>query len=137
MALPRDRQPFRLAVKLLALAVLVLALAVLTLGWMLDIAAVRSIFPGAVGMKAPTAVGLATAALALLLLAAPAGGLRRRLGLVLATVPALLGLAVLSEYLFGVRLGIDELPFTDHDGRAAGIAYPGRFAPRPASASPC
>jgi len=129
MALPRDRQPFRLAVKLLALAVLVLALAVLTLGWMLDIAAVRSIFPGAVGMKALTAVGLATAALALLLLAAPAGGFRRRLGLVLATVPALLGLAVLSEYLFGVRLGIDELPFTDHDGHAAGIAYPGRFAP--------
>jgi diguanylate cyclase (GGDEF)-like protein len=129
MALPCDRQPYRLAVGLLALTVLVVALAVLTLGWMLDIAAVRSIFPGAVGMKALTAIGLAPAGLALLLLAAPASAPGRRLGLVLATVPALLGLAVLSEYLFGVRLGIDELPFTDRDGRAAGIAYPGRFAP--------
>jgi diguanylate cyclase (GGDEF)-like protein len=129
MALPRDRPPYRLAVSVLAFAVMTVALAVLTLGWTLDIAAVRSIFPGAVGMKAPTAIGLAAAGLALALLVSPGGRRRRTFGLVLATVPALLGLAVLSEYVFGIQLGIDELPFTDHAGRAAGIAYPGRFAP--------
>jgi len=36
---------------------------------------------------------------------------------------------VLAEYVAGVHLGIDELPFVDHAGRAAGIAYPGRCAP--------
>ncbi len=41
----------------------------------------------------------------------------------------MLGSLVLSEYVFGWRLGIDELLFVDHAGRAAGIAYPGRFAP--------
>lgn len=101
----------------------------LTLGWMLDIAAVRSVFPGAVGMKAHAACGVAAAGLALLVLVSPVPGPGRTLGLVLATVPGLLGLAVLSEYVLGLRLAIDELPFTDHDGRAAGIAHSGRFAP--------
>jgi diguanylate cyclase (GGDEF)-like protein len=114
---------------MLALGVMASALAVLILGWMLDIGAVRSIVPGAVGMKALTALGLGTAGLALALLASPGGGRRRTFGLILATVPGLLGLAVLSEYVFGVRLGIDELPFTDHAGRAGGFAYPGRVAP--------
>ncbi len=31
--------------------------------------------------------------------------------------------------MFAIDLGIDELLFVDHAGRAAGIAYPGRFAP--------
>jgi hypothetical protein len=44
------------------------------------------------------------------------GPAARRLGLLLAIVPGLLGLA---EYVLHVRLGIDELPFVDHDGRAA------------------
>jgi len=130
MALPSDRQPYRTAVSILAFAVMTVAFAVLTLGWMLDIAEVRSIFPGAVGMKALTAIGLTAAGLALALLLAPDGPRSRRtFGLVLAAVPGLLGLAVLCEYVFGVRLGIDELPFTDHAGRAGGFAYPGRFAP--------
>ena len=129
LATRRDRQPYQAAVALLALGVLVIVLAVFVLGWMLDIATVRSIFPGAVGMKAQTAIGLGAGALAMVLLSAPTLGRRRTLGLVLASVPGSLGVAVLSEYVLGISLGIDELPFTDHDGRAAGIAYPGRFAP--------
>ena len=40
-----------------------------------------------------------------------------------------LGALVLGEYVFGWSLGIDEWPFIDHDGRAAGVAFPGRCAP--------
>ncbi len=124
-----DPQPYRRAVTLLALTVLAVAVAVLVGGWMFDIAVVRSVFPGAVGMKALTALGLAAAALALLLHDAHAGGHRRTLALALATLPGVLGVAVLTQYVTGVNLGIDELLFTDVDGRAAGIAHPGRFAP--------
>jgi diguanylate cyclase (GGDEF)-like protein len=116
--------PYRLTVTRLAGAVLATAAAVATIGWGLDVSAVRSVVPGAVGMKILTALGLGAGAGALLLL-----GRSRRVGLLLALVPGLLGLAVLAEYVLHVKLGIDELLFVDHDGRAAGIAYPGRFAP--------
>jgi diguanylate cyclase (GGDEF)-like protein len=128
----RDRSnapPYRLALVLLAGAVLTMALAVVVVGWGMNVAAVRSVFPGAVGMKAQTGFGLIAGAAALLLLGGGAGGRRRSAGLALALVPALLGTLVLVEYVFGVRLGTDELIFTDQVGRARGIAHPGRFAP--------
>ena len=102
---------------------------VIVVGWGMDVAAVRAVFPGAVGMKFQTAVGLAAAAAALLLLIPGATGPRRRAGLALAAVPAVLGTVVLAEYVFGVKLGTDELVFVDHAGRARGIAHPGRLAP--------
>jgi diguanylate cyclase (GGDEF)-like protein len=124
-----DRQPYRFHVTLLGLAVVAAATAVAVVGWALDVSAVRSVIPGAVGMKFQTALGLGTGAAALLLLDAQAQGRRRTVGLLLATVPGLLAVAVLSEYVLRLKLGIDEFPFIDHDGRAAGIAYPGRLAP--------
>src|SRR5438105_3438016 len=42
---------------------------------------------------------------------------------------ALCGIAVLLEYLLRRKLGIDELPFVDSEGRAAGMPHPGRFTP--------
>lgn len=124
-----DRPPYRLAITLAGYGVLAAALAVILVGWVLDVAAVRSIIPGAVAMKPHTAAALGLSAIAMLLLATPARGRRHAAGLLLASVPGLLALAVLSEYAFGVRLGVDEILFTDHAGRAAGIAYPGRLAP--------
>jgi hypothetical protein len=41
-----DRLPYRRAVTAVALGVLTVAAAVLVFGWMLDIAVVRSVFPG-------------------------------------------------------------------------------------------
>ncbi len=105
------------------------ALAVVIVGWALDVAAVRSVIPGAVGMKPHTAIALGVGAVAMLLLGPPARGTRRTVGLALAILPGLLALAVLAEYVFQIKLGIDELAFIDHDGRAAGIEFPGRFAP--------
>jgi diguanylate cyclase (GGDEF)-like protein len=126
---PDDRPPYRLAVTALAAGVLLMALAVVVVGWGMDVAAVRSVFPGAVGMKFQTAVGLAGASAAMLLLAGMPTGRRRTAALLLAVVPGVLGIVVLVEYVFGVRLGTDELIFIDHSGRARGIAYPGRLAP--------
>jgi len=116
-------------VTLLGLTVIAAAIAVVAVGWGLDVPAVRSVIPGAVAMEVQTAVGLGAGAAAILLLRARARGRRRVAGLVLASLPGLLGLAVLSEYALRVNLGIDELPFADHYARAAGLMYPGRFAP--------
>jgi|GEM_PF-4587334 len=95
----------------------------------MDVAAVRSIFPGAVGMKAQTGFGLIAGASAMLLLAGEIAGPRHSAVLALAAFPGILGLGVLIEYVFGVHLGTDELVFVDHAGRARAIAHPGRFAP--------
>src|ERR1700719_4263291 len=91
------REPYTLAVRLLAVVVTAVATVVFGVGWGLNVSIVRSVIPGAVAMKPQTALALTAGSIALLLLgvrrAAP-----RRAGLVLATVPAVLGAAVLSEY---------------------------------------
>jgi diguanylate cyclase (GGDEF)-like protein len=114
---------------LLALVVIAAAFAVLGVGWGLDVAAVRSVVPGAVAMEAQTAVGLAAAAAALLLLGPRVQGPRRAAGLTLSVIPGLLGIAVLAEYLLHRKLGIDEFPFVDSEARGAGMPHPGRFTP--------
>jgi diguanylate cyclase (GGDEF)-like protein len=124
-----EQPPYRRALAVLAWSVIVTGALVIVVGWGMDVAAVRAVFPGAVGMKFQTAVGLVAGAAALLALAPGASGNRRRAGLALAAVPGLLGVIVLAEYVFGVKFGTDELLFVDHAGRARGIAHPGRFAP--------
>jgi diguanylate cyclase (GGDEF)-like protein len=104
-------------------------------GWVLGDVALRSLVAGTVGMKWQTACGLGSAAVALLLLLEhdqdrPG---RRRAGHACAGAVLGLGLAVLSEYIVGWRLGIDELFWKDTAGRALGIAYPGRLAPTTAT----
>ena len=111
---------------------LVIAVACLVLvgGWALDVALLRSVVPGAVGMKALTALGLLSTAAALLVLQDVAASSRRRaVGLSLALFPGGLGLLVLGEHVLGLNIGIDELLFVDRDGRANGVPAPGRFAP--------
>jgi diguanylate cyclase (GGDEF)-like protein len=124
-----DHAPYRICVRLLALVVIAAAAAVVGVGWGLNVAAVRMVVPGAVAMEVQTAVGLGAAAGALLLLGPGVGGARRGAGLALSTIPGMLGIAVLLEYLLRRKLGIDELPFVDSEGRAAGMPHPGRFTP--------
>jgi PAS domain S-box-containing protein len=99
--------------------------AAVLLGWALDRPALRSGLPGAVGMKANTALGLIAVALALLLLT------RRRgagwLADALAAFVTLLGLATLAQYAFGWHLGIDEWLVRDAD--AAFNQIKGRMSP--------
>jgi diguanylate cyclase (GGDEF)-like protein len=106
-----DHAPYRVCVRLLGFVVIAAAVAVVGVGWGLDIPSVRSVIPGAVAMEVQTAIGLGAGAI------------------VLASIPGLLGLAVLLEYILHRKLGIDEVPFVDRDARLAGMAHPGRFSP--------
>ena len=122
-------RPLRLWVTVCgAFAVLVGAIGLL--GWLIDVQALKNVISGTVTMKAPSAFSLICAGGALCALAdpeAPPG--RRRLGHILATIPVLLGVIFLFEHVVGTGLGIDEFPFRDEAGRAAGSSAPGRPAP--------
>jgi EAL domain-containing protein (putative c-di-GMP-specific phosphodiesterase class I)/signal transduction histidine kinase/PleD family two-component response regulator len=80
----------------------------------------KSVFPGAVEMKANTAVGLMMAGSALFIAALNATPAQRHLGnfvrVGLGVAVSLLGLGTLGQYLFGWDLGIDELLFRDTGG---------------------
>ncbi|MBI4726295.1 CHASE3 domain-containing protein [candidate division TA06 bacterium] len=98
-------------------------------GWIFDVGILKSVLPGLVAMKANTAVGFLTSGLALLLLTWP--GERKRFRLIAgigSAFVALLGLASLSQYLFGWNLGIDQLLFKEQPG-AAFTTHLGRMAP--------
>jgi len=94
-------------------------------GWTLDLAVLKSLLPGAVSMKANTA--LAFAALGLALRQLDDGRLAAARALA-GAVAALAGLTLL-EYFAGANFGIDELFFTD-----TGTEFPGRMAPATATA---
>jgi len=118
--------PYGLLVR--AAVVLTIACGVLVLlGWVLDIPLIRSVLPGAVEMKANTAVCLILSGVALFVAVNPtlpyAGSIAPALGLAISSI----GLATLSEYAFGWTLGIDELLFRDF--AMAYNAAPGRMSP--------
>jgi len=106
--------------------------AIAMLGWVLGVDALKSIFPGLVGMKFNTALTFMLLSAALLLvLDVPVEPRRRAVATVLAVCGGLLALAVLSQYVAGWNLGIDELVFDESAG-AAGTKDPGRMAPNTA-----
>jgi len=119
---------FRAVPLLRAISLLVAVAAVVVLvGWVFDSPALRSVIPGAVEMKANTAVGLLIASSALFLLSHPPSLRQYQAVIVLGIVVGALGLATLGEYLFGWHLGIDELLFFD-TGKAYNV-IPGRMSP--------
>lgn len=98
-------------------------------GWVLDIPTLKSVLPGAVTMKANTAVAFIAAAVALWLLAAEPRDRRvRRVAHVFALGVAAVGLLTLCEYVFGWEFGLDQLLFREPPG-APGTFSPGRMAP--------
>src|SRR5436309_9490108 len=119
-------QNSHLPVRLRTLAQLIsigvmLAGALVLAGWMLDIAVLKSVIPGWVTMKANTALAFVLAGVSLLLLRtepAPKSITRtkvalskleiakRVVGQACSVVVSLIGLLTLSEYLFGLDLGI-------------------------------
>lgn len=115
----------------MACAALVMAAgAIVLLGWALQLEALKCILPGTVSMKANTALGFLAAGLSLLIynLSGPENTVKLRLARALAFFTALLGLATLSQYLFGWNLGIDQLLFLEPAGAVATFT-PGRMAP--------
>jgi len=115
-------------------------------GWILDIAPLKSVFSGLVTMMANTALAFILAGVSLWLLQPdpshsalripqsliddPQSTIRhrrRRLAQGLACIVALLGLLTLGEYLYGWDLGIDEMLFRATPG-TVGTSSPGRMA---------
>lgn len=114
---------FRTASAVLSAGVVAIGLVVLV-GWILDIALFKSVFPTFETMKANTAVLFVVLGIGLWLArsrAPRAIRAKRSLGLVVA-----LGAAVtLAEYVLELDLGLDELLIRD----PLSVAYPGRMAP--------
>lgn len=96
-------------------------------GWVLSVPLLKSILPGAVEMKANTAVGLVLAGCALFILASRPSRSQQHLAQTFGLVVLVLGLATFGQYLFGWQLGIDELLFRDTAGSYNAIR--GRMSP--------
>jgi signal transduction histidine kinase len=110
---------------LAALAMLCGALALL--GWWLNVAALKSLLPGAVAMKANTAVAILLCGMSLAAFTHPRAAWLQRLAVMAGAFAACIGLATLTEYVFGLSLGIDELLFRDDTGTYN--AFRGRMSP--------
>lgn len=107
------------------------------IGWLLDIASLKSILPGLVSMKANTAIAFVLGGSSLWLLgvkpsatqAADSSILLYRSLLAVGVIA--IGLLTLMQYTFGINLGIDQLFFRDA-ANAVATAHPGRMAPNTA-----
>lgn len=99
-------------------------------GWFLDVAALKSVLPGAIPMKANTAFCFVLAGLALWWLSKTLAGnraLARQASLTCATVVTLAGSVTLVEAFSGWDLGVDGLLFRKLPG-AVTAANPGGMA---------
>ncbi len=109
---------------------------IVLLGWIFDVAFLKSVLPGLVTMKVNTALAFILSGTALWLLRTDLPDRYRRsadyrIARVCAGVVAAVGLLTMSEYLFGRSLGIDQLLFKEAPG-AIGTSSPGRMAPNTA-----
>jgi PAS domain S-box-containing protein len=111
------------AARLGAAVAMLFGLAVLV-GWGLQVDWLRSVVPGAVQMKANTAVGLLLAGVALWL---RSGQRRTGTATALSALVFAIGAATLLEYLSGHDFGIDELLFRDTSRVFS--TTPGRMSP--------
>jgi PAS domain S-box-containing protein len=103
------------------------------LGWAFDIPWLKSVLPGFVAMKANTALALILAGASLAIRGTGEHSTRIRvLSMACAATVAMLGMATISQYLFSVDLGIDQLLFREAAG-TVGTLSPGRMAPTSAA----
>jgi len=111
---------------LVAVVVGLLAVVVLV-GWMLDIAPLKSVLPGLATMKASTALCLLLVSGGLALTIGGGGSaVARTARVALPLLASGIGALSLIQYAVGVDLGIDQLLFTDDDPLSA--PYPGRMS---------
>ena len=97
-------------------------------GWVFHLPALTRVLPGAVEMKANTALALILCGAALLILADRAAMRLERIAQACALAVVAIGLASLAEHLFAWQLGIDELLVKDSD------QFRGRMSPLSAAA---
>ena len=108
------------------------------IGWMFDIAALKSIQPGWVSMKVNAAVCFILTGIALLPLIRPPAAFNPqhpifffRFARLCGLLAGLIGLLTLSEYVFGWNLGMDQWLFRDL-ADTLGRSSPGQMAPETA-----
>jgi hypothetical protein len=107
--------------------VLVIGAAVL-LGCALNIAFLKSVFPGSVNMKPNTAIGIILGGLALAFLSREKNNSPLCFyAAAIAVAIIALGTLTLGEYFFGWNLGIDNLLFPDL-AQSVGTSFPGRMS---------
>ncbi len=112
--------------QLLALVTAALGISAL-IGWAFGLPFFKSVLPGAVEMKANTAVALLLSGCALFILGKDASLRGQRIAQGMGVAIAALGLATLSEYMLELQFGIDELLF--RDTATAYNAFRGRMSP--------
>jgi PAS domain S-box-containing protein len=114
---------------------LLLGVIVLLADWGIGAVTTRSVMPVVLHMKPLTALGLVMAGVSLLLLVGPPRQRwRRRLAVFPAGAATLLGAAVISEYVFDLRLGFDTLLFPDLVSTLTTTPVPRPGLPAPHSA---
>ena len=120
---------WRMRVALFAALPAILLGGIVLVGWSRDIDLFKSVIPGAVSMKANTAVGILLGGIALGLHAlCGRNRICRGVASVIGMLVTLVGLATLAQYFTGADLGIDQLFFEESAG-APGTNFPGRMAP--------
>jgi diguanylate cyclase (GGDEF)-like protein len=99
------------------------------LGWVLNVAFLKSLLPGMTTMTVNSAFAFFAAGAALLLLHTSASGTRaRRLARILAAIVAAIGALTLAEYVFARDIGIDQF-ILPGGPTAAQDLHPGRMPP--------
>lgn len=99
---------------------------VVILGWYIQSKALVQIHPSFAPMQYNTALGFLISGIGLLALAYN----RKKLSLICGISAALMGLATLSQYVFGIELRIDQLLMTHYV--TTKTSHPGRMAPNTA-----
>ncbi len=94
-------------------SVVMLAGSLVLIGWMLDLAILKSVIPGAATMKANTALCFLLAGISLNLQTRKQRILMTRIAKGCAIAVGAIALITLCEYTFGWNLGIDELLISD------------------------
>jgi signal transduction histidine kinase len=94
-------------------------------GWLFGDEFLKTVVPGGVPMRANAAGCFILCGVALWLIGRELRGTARGIGQACAVLAALIGLATLAEYLFGINLGIDQLLVREAAGPQ--IPHPGRM----------
>lgn len=101
---------------------------VVLVGWTMDIAQLKSISSGWVSMKVNTAAGFILLGFALRCFNSAEKNAALRVGRIVASLAALIGLLTIIEYASGQDFGIDQWLFSEPAG-TVGTSSPGRMAP--------
>lgn len=97
------------------------------LGWAFSIPILKITITDSISMKANTSIGFIFASIALFLIEIRISKIQAFLILVLAIFVTTLGLASISQNIFNIELGIDQMFFPDQKDQYT--TYPGRLAP--------